>query len=95
MAVVIGILFLALGSVLVWRIDWSVSGVDVAPIGVVLMAVGGAVIVASLLVSPRATSGSGQTGEPAWESPTSRLETQSEDEGQLSDGRSRRLPRSL
>jgi hypothetical protein len=79
MAIAIGILLLALGAVLIWGVDQTVSGVDVSTIGVILMAVGGVGIFASLLVSARFVAG--RTREPAWDSATSARETHPDDEG--------------
>lgn len=57
MVIVLGILLVAAGSVLFWGVDRTVSGVEVSTIGVIVMAVGGIGVLASLLLSARATSG--------------------------------------
>ncbi len=51
MPVVISVLLVAAGAVLVWGLDASAGGVDVSTIGVILLAVGAAVFVASFLLS--------------------------------------------
>lgn len=56
MVLVISILLLAVGAALVWGLDRSVSGVEGSTIGVILMALGGVGVLASLL-SARAASG--------------------------------------
>jgi hypothetical protein len=55
--VVFGILLVVAGAVLFWGFDRTIGGVEVSTIGVILMAVGGIGILASLLLSARATSG--------------------------------------
>jgi hypothetical protein len=55
--VVFGILLVAAGAALFWGVDGTVSGVEASTIGVIVMAVGGIGILASLLLSARATSG--------------------------------------
>ncbi|MEX2103136.1 MAG: hypothetical protein WD805_04165 [Gaiellaceae bacterium] len=57
MVIVLGILLVAAGAVLFWGVDRTVSGVEVSTIGVIVMAVGGIGVLASLLLSARATSG--------------------------------------
>jgi hypothetical protein len=57
MAIAVGILLVAVGAVLVWGGDRTGSGVDARTIGVVLMAVGGIGVVASMLLSTRTTPG--------------------------------------
>jgi hypothetical protein len=57
MAIAIGIVLVAVGAVLVWGVDRTVSGVDASTIGVVFMAVGGVGAVASLLLSARPSPG--------------------------------------
>jgi hypothetical protein len=57
MVIVFGILLVAAGAVLFWGVDRTVSGVEVSTIGVIVMAVGGIGVLASLLLSARATSG--------------------------------------
>jgi hypothetical protein len=59
--IVFGILLVAAGAVLFWGVDRTVSGVEVSTIGLILMAVGGVGILASLLLSARPTSGRGAT----------------------------------
>jgi hypothetical protein len=59
MIIVLGILLVAAGAVLFWGVDRTVSGVEVSTIGVIVMAVGGIGVLASLLLSARATSGRG------------------------------------
>lgn len=59
MVIVFGILLVAAGAVLFWGVDRTLSGVEVSTIGVILMAVGGIGVLASLLLSARATSGRG------------------------------------
>jgi hypothetical protein len=59
MVIVFGILLVAAGAVLFWGVDRTVSGVEVSTIGVIVMAVGGIGVLASLLLSARATSGRG------------------------------------
>jgi hypothetical protein len=61
MATVIGILLVAAGVVLVWGVDRAVGGVEASTIGVILIAAGGVGLVASVLLSARATSGLGAT----------------------------------
>lgn len=56
MVIVLGILLVAAGAVLFWGVDRTVSGVEVSTIGVIVMAVGGIGVLASLLLSARATS---------------------------------------
>ncbi len=93
MAVVVGIVLLGLGAVLVWGVDRSVGGGEIATIGVILMVSGGVGILASFLISPRATPGGRAVREPAWDStsswepPTSAFETQPEEGSVPSDGR--------
>jgi hypothetical protein len=60
MVIVLGILLVAAGAVLFWGVDRTVSGVEVSTIGVIVMAVGGIGVLASLLLSARATSGQGE-----------------------------------
>jgi hypothetical protein len=61
MVIVLGILLVAAGAALFWGVDRTVSGVEVSTMGVMLMAVGGIGVLASLLLSARATSGRGAT----------------------------------
>lgn len=85
MAIVIGILFLALGAALVWAVDRNVSGVDLNGIGVILLAVGGVTIFASLLVSARPTgrrgAGSALARDPLVPVPEARSEHEREPSG--------------
>ena len=95
MAIVIGILLLGLGAILVWGLDETVRGIDVAAIGVILMAVGGVGILASFLASPRATrAGGGGTSEPAWERLAPVPETAAKGRRPTSDERPPQMPRS-
>jgi hypothetical protein len=95
MAIVIGILLLGLGAILVWGLDHTVGGIDVATIGVILMAVGGVGILASFLASPRATrTGGGGTSEPAWEGLAPVPEKAAKRQRPTSDERPPQTPRS-
>jgi hypothetical protein len=60
MVVVFGILLVAAGAVLFWGGDRTVGGGEASTIGVIVMAVGGIGVLASLLLSARATSGRGE-----------------------------------
>jgi hypothetical protein len=64
MVVVFGILLVAAGAVLFWAGDRTVGGGEASTIGVIVMARGGIGVLASLLLSARATSGRGGTGPP-------------------------------
>jgi hypothetical protein len=57
--IIFGILLVAAGAVLFWGVDRTVSGVELSTIGVILMAVGGVGVLASLLLSARPTVGRG------------------------------------
>ncbi len=57
MAIAMGMLLTAIGAVLVWGVDRTVSGVDVTMIGIILLAVGGIGAAASALLSARPTPG--------------------------------------
>ena len=57
MVIVFGILLVAAGAVLLWAVDGTVSGVEASTIGLIALVVGGIGILASLLLSARATSG--------------------------------------
>jgi hypothetical protein len=63
MALVIGIIVVAAGAVLVWGVDRTVSGVETSTIGVILMAVGGMGVLASLLLSAKRTTPDSETDE--------------------------------
>jgi hypothetical protein len=63
MAILIGLLVLALGGV-VWALDWSVSGADASTIGVILIVLGGMIILASRLVSEKAAIEHAASEEP-------------------------------
>ena len=60
MVIVFGILLVAAGAVLLWAVDGTVSGVEASTIGLIALVVGGIGILASLLLSARATSGRGK-----------------------------------
>ena len=51
MGIGISIVLLAIGAVLTWGVERTVSGIDVNTIGVILMVVGGLGFVASLFLS--------------------------------------------
>lgn len=52
MVVGIGVVMLALGAILIWGTSAEVGGVDLALVGVFLMALGAAGLVAALLYRP-------------------------------------------
>jgi hypothetical protein len=50
-AIGLSILLIAAGAALTWAVDWSVGRIDLTVVGVVLMVIGGAGFVTSLVVS--------------------------------------------
>ena len=50
MGIALGIVFLAVGAVLAFAVNATVSGVDIATVGVILMVVGALSIVLDLIV---------------------------------------------
>ena len=59
--IIFGILLVVAGAVLVWGVDRTVSGVELSTMGVILMAVGGVGVLASLLLAARPTVSRGGT----------------------------------
>lgn len=51
MGIGVGIFLIAIGAILTWGVDRTVSGVDINTIGVILMIVGGVGLLVSLLLS--------------------------------------------
>jgi Domain of unknown function (DUF6458) len=51
MGIGVSIFLIAVGAVLTWGVERTVSGIDVNTIGVILMVVGGVGLLASLLLS--------------------------------------------
>ena len=79
MAILVGILVLAVGA-LIWVLDWSVSGVDSSTIGVILIVLGGMIVLASRLISEKAAIDRGMAVEPRdWSTPEDAEEAQEDD----------------
>ena len=66
MALIISVLVVALGAALVWGPDRSLGGVEVSQIGVIVLAVGIAGVIASLILSKRAASERATEQRAAW-----------------------------
>ena len=57
MGIGISVFLLAIGAILTWAVDVSVSGLDLATIGVILMVVGAIGLVTSMLIFGRDSVG--------------------------------------
>jgi hypothetical protein len=91
MAILVGVLVLALGA-LIWVLDWSVSGVDASTIGVILIVLGGMIVLASRLISEKAAIDRRVTEEPRdWSTPEG-VEEAPEDDAQPLQRRPTDLP---
>jgi hypothetical protein len=64
MAIVISVVLVAAGTILFWRADGAVGGIDLDTAGVILMASGAIGFAASLLLSARRTSVRGAKDGP-------------------------------